>query len=337
MVEQELVYKRLIKIYPFAILLFVFLLLISLSLYNIFYPVFIGTPKKIYISPGMKGSDIGWFLEKEGIIRSSFYFRLLMVVKKIKPKAGYYEFYGFNNTLDILKILEKGGKGIEITIPEGRTVKEIEEIFKAKGFKLELSNKKLKDYASALVLKYFPPTSSLEGFLMPDTYEFYKEDNEKQILTKILANFEKKLLPEILKIDTLSPYETLILASIIEKEAKKQNDFFIISGILIKRLANKMKLEVDAPLVYEKCNFRFCDYELTKKDLNVNSPFNTYKNFGLPPQPISNPGLLAVKAILNPVSTEYWFYLTDKEGNAYYAKTYKEHLENIKKYLKTQR
>ncbi|GBD34417.1 Endolytic murein transglycosylase [bacterium HR35] len=337
MVEQEVVYKKLIKIYPFAILIFVFLLIFSLTLYNIFYPVFIGTPKKIYISPGMKGSDIGWFLEREGIIRSSFYFRILMVLKKIKPKAGYYEFYGFNNILDVLTILEKGGKGIKITIPEGKTVKEIEEILKTKGFNLELSSKKLKDYASPIILKYFPPTVNLEGFLMPDTYEFYKEDNEKQILNKILANFEKKLLPEILKVDSLPPYETLILASIIEKEAKKENDFFVISGILLKRLANKMKLEADAPLVYEKCGFRFCDYELTKKDLNTTSPFNTYKNFGLPPQPISNPGILAIKAILNPLPTDYWFYLTDKEGNAYYAKTYKEHLENIKKYLKPQR
>lgn len=334
MVEQEIVFRRLIKFYPLALLAFVFFFLISFSFYSLFYPVFLGSPKKIYISPGMKGNEIAWLLEKEGIIRSSFYFRVLMVLKNIKPKAGYYEFYGFNNTLNILKILEKGGKGIIITIPEGKTLKEIEEIFKNNGFEVNLADKKLQNYASPLLLKYFSPELSLEGFLMPDTYEFYKEDKEKEILTKILNNFERKLLPEIIKIDSLTAYQSLILASIVEKEAKKPQDFPIIAGILIKRFKNNLKLEADATLVYEKCGFKFCDQELTKKDLVSDSPFNTYKKIGLPPTPISNPGILAVKAVAEPMETEYWFYLTDRDGNAYYAKSYKEHLENIKKYLR---
>jgi len=334
MTDQEIIYKKIIKLSPLFIFSFFIVLVISFTLYYIFYPIFLGTPKKIYISPGKKINETAWLLEKEGIIRSSFYFKLFVVLRNSKLKAGFYEFYGFLNLFDVIKILEKGGQGIKITIPEGLAIKEIEEIFKQNGFNISFSNLVLKDYGSPLLLKYFPPTSSLEGFFMPDTYEFYKEEKEREILKRVLTNFEKKLLPEVLKADDLNPYEVLILASIVEKEAKKEEDFPLIAGILIKRYKNNLKLQADATLVYEKCGFNFCQDDLNKDDLNKNSPFNTYKKIGLPPQPISNPGVYAVKSVVEPKNTDYWFYLTDKEGRAYYAKTYKEHLENIKNYLK---
>jgi len=334
MSDQEIIYQKIIRLYPLFIFSFFMVLITSFTLYYIFYPVFLGTPKKIYISPGTKINEIAWLLEKEGIIRSSFYFKFFVVLKGSKLKAGFYEFYGFLNLFDVIKILEKGGQGIKIVIPEGATIKEIEEIFKQNGFNVSFSNLTLKDYGTPLLLKYFSTTSSLEGFFMPDTYEFYKEEKEKEILRKVFSNFEKKLLPELLKANDVNPYEVLIFASIVEKEAKKTEDFPIIAGILIKRYKNNIKLQADATLVYEKCGFKFCENNLTKEDLNRDSPFNTYKRLGLPPRPISNPGVFAVRAVVNPKDTDYWFYLTDKEGKAYYAKTYKEHLENIKNYLK---
>lgn len=333
MLQQETA-NRIFKIYPILLFFLVLTFIFSHFLYIIFSPVFIGSPKKIYLRPGLRGYEIAYILEKEGIIRSSFYFRLFANLKKSKLKAGYYDFYGKYNLLDVLKILEKGGTGIKIVIPEGKTLKEIEEIFRNYGFNFDFSKYKLKDVASPIILKYFDPQSSLEGFLAPDSYEFYKEDNEFKILKEILANFEKKFLPEIIKNTEITPEEILKLASIVEKEAKKEDDFPLIAGILLKRYKNNKLLQADATLVYEKCGFKFCNYELTKKDLNSDSPYNSYKKLGLPPTPISNPGIKAVRAVINPSLTDYWFYLTDKEGNAYYAKTYEEHRENIKKYLK---
>ena len=139
---------------------------------------------------------------------------------------------------------------------------------------------------------------------------------------------------EILKGTDLDLYQRLILASIVEKEAKYSDDFPVIAGILLKRLKNNKRLEVDATLIYEKCGFVYCNTSLTREDLLRDSSYNTYRKSGLPPTPISNPGLLAIKSVNNPIETDYWYYLTDSEGRAIFAKTFSEHQRNIQKYLK---
>jgi len=141
-------------------------------------------------------------------------------------------------------------------------------------------------------------------------------------------------LSELLKGTDFSLYERLILASIVEKEAKNPDDFPVIAGILIKRFKSEKPLQADATLIYEKCGFVFCQDALTKKDFQKDSPYNSYKEINLPPTPISNPGLFAIKAVISPLATEYWYYITDNEGKAIYAKTLKEHQQNINKYLK---
>ena len=188
MVYEDLI-KKIFRLYPFLLfgsfLIFVFVHF----LYSTFLPIFIGENKIIYVSPGTKIWLLGQNLEKEGIIRSSFYFRFLVFLRNSKIKAGIYEFNGFYNLVDVLKILEKGGKGIKITITEGMTLKEIEALFEKNGFKIDLSKYKLSDFPKIDLKNYFPPESSLEGFLVPDTYEFFPNDNEKIILEKILQNF----------------------------------------------------------------------------------------------------------------------------------------------------
>lgn len=331
---QEALIKKIFKLYPLIILSGVILFMLIHFIYSSFSPVFIGERKIIYINPGIKIWLLAQNLEKEKIIRSSFYFRLFTFLRKSRIKAGIYELSGFYNTLDIIKILEKGGSGIKITITEGLTLKEIEALFLKNNFKIELAKYKLKDFPEIRLQEYFPSEVSLEGFLAPDTYEFFPSDDEKIIIKKILNNFVKKYFPEILKGSELDLYQRLILASIIEKEAGDIRDFPVVAGILIKRLKNNWRLETDATLIYEKCNYVFCQIKLSKDDLKKKSSFNTYKNFGLPPQPISNPGILAIKAVTNPLETQYWFYLTDSNGRTIFSKTLEEHQQNIKKYLK---
>ncbi len=331
---QEAIIKKIFKLYPLLLLLGVLIFILTHFLYSLFAPVFIGERKTFYLSPGTKTWFLAQNLEKEGIIRSSFYFRFLTYLKKSKIKAGVYEFNGFYNLLDVIKILEKGGRGIKISVPEGLTLKEIEALLIKNNFQVNLEKYKLKDFPETKLTDYFPPEAGLEGFLAPDTYEFFPSDDEKKIIKTFLSNFMKKNFPELLKGQELSLYERLILASIVEKEAKYTEDFPIIAGILIKRLKNNKLLEADATLVYEKCGYIFCKEKLTKNDLKKNSEFNTYKRLGLPPQPISNPGILAIKSVIQPVETPYWYYLNDSDGRAIFAKTLKEHQENIKKYLK---
>jgi UPF0755 protein len=333
MAYEDLI-KKFFRLYPFLLISFFLIFILVHFLYSTFSPVFIGGRKTVYVSPGTKIWLIGQNLEKEKIIRSSFYFRFLAFLRKSKIRAGIYEFSGFYNLIDVLKNLESGGKGIKITIIEGLTLKEIEDLFQKNGFKVDFSKYKLSDFPKIDLKNYFPPESSLEGFLAPDTYEFFPNDDEKVIAEKILQNFSKKYLSEILKGMDLDLYQRLILASIVEKEAKNKDDFPVIAGILLKRLKNNKQLEADATLVYEKCNFVFCGESLTKQDLAKDSPYNTYKKLGLPPTPISNPGILAIRSVNNPIMTDYWYYLTDSKGQAVFAKTLKEHQENIKKYLK---
>lgn len=331
---QERIIKKIFRLYPLIIFLTVIIFIIVHFLYSSFTPVFIGEKKEIYIMPGIKTWLLAQKLEKEGIIKSAFYFRLFTSLKKSKIKAGIYEFNGYYNLLNIIEILEKGGRGIKITLSEGLTLKEIENILAKNNFKVNLSQYKIKDFPELKIHEYFPPEASLEGFLAPDTYEFFPSDDEKKIIIKILSNFMSKFFPELLKGNEFNLYERLILASIIEKEAKHSEDFAVISGILIKRLKNNWRLEVDAPLIYEKCGFIYCNEKLTKQDLQKESPFNTYKISGLIKQPISNPGITAIKSVINPLETPYWFYLTDSEGRAIFSKNFQEHQQNIKKYLK---
>ncbi len=333
MAGEEIV-RKIFRIYPWIIFLGLLIFFIVHFFYSSFYPVFIGERKQIYIQPGTKTWLLAQNLEREGIIRSAFYFRLITNLKKSKIKAGIYEFNGFYNLFDVIKILEKGGMGIKIMIPEGLTLKEIEELFRKNNFQVNFNKYQLKDFPDIDLKNYFPPTSTLEGFLAPDTYEFFPSDDEKKIIKTLLSNFSKKYFPEILKGTDLTLYERLILASIVEKEAKYTEDFPVIAGILLKRLKNNKPLEADATLVYEKCGFVFCQEPLTKKDLKKDSPFNTYKRLGLPPQPISNPGILAIRAVVNPLMTDYWYYLNDSDGRAIFSKTLKEHQQNILKYLK---
>jgi UPF0755 protein len=121
------------------------------------------------------------------------------------------------------------------------------------------------------------------------------------------------------------------MASIIEKEAKGEEDRYFISGILWKRISKGIPLQVDAPFLYILGKE---SSELTRADLAINSPFNTYKNKGLTPSPIGNPGLESIKAAIKPKDSPYLYYLHDSDGNIHYAKTYTEHLKNINKYLK---
>lgn len=179
-------------------------------------------------------------------------------------------------------------KLVRVTIPEGFNVRQIAErlneagLFSAEDF-IKLAQKE-------------------EGFLFPDTYEFYGHAGPEEIILKMKENFERKVGPEVSR-------DVIIMASLLEEEAKHDGDWEIISGILWKRLEAGMALQVDA------------------------EP-GTYDYPGLPPGPISNPGLDAVDAALHPAASPYWYYLSDKAGNIHYARTFEEHKLNKEKYLR---
>jgi UPF0755 protein len=153
------------------------------------------------------------------------------------------------------------------------------------------------------------------------------------VLNTLKKTFDQKIesLSDDILVSKHSLKEIIIMASLIEKEANGEEDRNIVSGILWKRIDKGIPLQVDAPFLYILGKE---SSELTRSDLAINSPFNTYKYKGLPPSPIGNPGLASIKAAISPKESPYLYYLHDKEGIIHYAKTFTEHQNNIKKYLK---
>ncbi|QQG42388.1 MAG: endolytic transglycosylase MltG [Candidatus Giovannonibacteria bacterium] len=207
-----------------------------------------------------------------------------------------------------------------VTIPEGYSVRQI-------GEALEKAGLFSKD-------EFVLEAQKHEGYLFPDTYRFYKTAKPEQVIAKMRDNFNKKITPEILaeaKSSGKTLEQIIIMASLLEEEVKSTADRKIVAGILWKRLRLGMGLNVDAALTYVLGK---PSGELTEADLKYDSSYNTYRYRGLPPGPISNPGMDAILAALRPTGSEYFYYLTDKGGKTHYAKTLEEHALNKYKYLK---
>lgn len=259
--------------------------------------------------------------EKNNIIRSKTALQTMMYILggDTKIQAGTYVFESPQTVIDVALKIARGERDVtslKITIPEGYTRHEIATLFESK----------LKKFDSKIFLE---KTKDKEGYLFPETYFFFEDATTEDVLTQLLAQFDKETRTLDLKGKSLQ--EVIVMASIIEKEAFGDEDRKIISGILWKRLSIHMPLQVDATFKYILGKE---SSELTIDDLKTDSPYNTYTNRGLPPGPICNPGIESIRATLEPESTEYIYYLHDKDGNAYYAKTFDAHKKNKSLYLK---
>ena len=171
-----------------------------------------------------------------------------------------------------------------------------------------------------------------EGMLFPDTYYFLPGMTPQTVVTRLTDTFAQKtasLAPDIAA-SGHSEEEILTMASLVEREAATPTDRRIVAGILWKRIAQSMRLQVDAPFGYLH---QSDSYQPTAADTESDSPYNTYRHDGLPPTPIANPGLDAIDAALHPTATPYFYYVTGKDGVMHYAKTFDEHKTNIAKYL----
>jgi UPF0755 protein len=206
-----------------------------------------------------------------------------------------------------------------VTLNEGQTIKEMAivlgktfENFDAQSF-IELARGK-------------------EGYLFPDTYFFYENVRPEEVISLLEETFRNKLtgISAAIKTSGKTEAEIIKMASIVEREARGKEDRRIIAGILWKRLSIKMPLQVDAPFYYL---FGKTSAELTLDDLALDSPYNLYKNAGLPPSPIANPGLEALQATVNPIVTDNLYFLSDNQGKMHYAVTHDEHVANKRKYL----
>lgn len=313
------------------------------------HPSFKGS-KSILISHGLGLRQIAETLKKNGIIRSKWTFVIYVSLRDrvsyLKP--GDYVFGGASIKKIVDDLVRGGTNEKSITIPEGWTIKEIAEYLEKENIVSKTEFEKLTDKKGAKIfmpnfdfLKDGPGDRGLEGYLFPDTYRIFKDSGTEDIVIKMLENFDKKLSPELraeISKQKKSIFETVIMASMIEKEIVSDEDRAIVSGILWKRLENNIGLQVDATIVYIK-NQKTKDerLKLNEKisiaDTKIESPYNTYKYRGLPYGPISNPGLSAIKAAIYPKESPYFYYLSTRDGKTIFSKTLEEHNETKTKYL----
>lgn len=302
------------------------------------------------INKGANTAGITKDLKDQGFIENENIFKLM---SKINGFDGTYQsgthILSKNLSNDeIMRILSDVPASRQVTIPEGKTFKQIadilfeKKIIKDKDKFIRTANTEKFDYD---FLKDIPPRDNeLEGYLFPDTYEFDMNVNDKDIIIKMLDNFDRKFKADYReKIKSLKGNMTLdkvvILASIIEKEAKDPDDRYEISGVLYNRLASKdktlRKLQIDATIqyiIYKKTG-AYKD-RLLYTDLEIEDMYNTYKYEGLPPGPICCPGEAAIKAALNPEESKYLYYVArnDAAGSHEFSETFKQHQAAVKKY-----
>ncbi|GBG08676.1 aminodeoxychorismate lyase [Paenibacillus agaridevorans] len=313
-------------------------------------PMPAGAVKQVAISRGMSANSVADTLEENGIIKNSFVFGYYLQLKDegSRFQAGLYEMSpGMDNAAIIAK-LNAGDtiaeETIRFTIPEGYTVLQIADKLAADGL---INKEKFLDvaengrsWANAESAQAIPDDDKLhkrlEGYLFPETYELKKDSTEEQIITRMLQETDRKLaaLPEdwqdAMEASGRTLHEIMTIASLIEREVVVDEERALVSSVIYNRLAKPMRLQIDAAVQYALDEPK---ERLLTKDLEIDSPYNTYKNDGLPPGPIASPSLASIEAAIYPAQSDYLFYVTKKDGSQshLFAKTYNEHLRNIDK------
>lgn len=290
------------------------------------------------IPKGASAGVVANKLEKEGYIRSALAFKLYSQFSGISKGifAGEYKISPHMTLPQIASTLTSGPLEVWVTIPEGLRREEVAEKF------IQGLNKKGDDAAS-FRSDFLSASKELEGYLFPDTYLFPNEASASAVVKRMKTTFDNKIedYKDNISKSKLSQSEIVTLASILERETKTDQERPMVAGVILNRLDIGMGLQVDATVQYAKgtadCRQMTANCEwwkpLLRDDLDLNSPYNTYKFRGLPPGPIANPGLSSLKAAILPEENDYLYYLHDSSGQIHYAKTLEEHNANVSKYL----
>lgn len=279
----------------------------------------------ITIEEGASLRELSHVLAEKEIVRSAWWLELIVRLRggERNVHAGDYLFAKPVGAFSVARIITTGAFGLEpvrITIPEGATVSDMAIIYERRLFKFDADN-------------FLNLALDLEGYLYPDTYHFLPNVEEEEVIRVMSDNFNQHIseFEESIEASGYSLHEIITLASIIEKEAWKEHDRQLISGVLHNRLNRGMLLQVDATFTYthNKGTYDITLAELTDKE----NPYNTYVHAGLPPGPIAAVGDSSIYAALNPRENDYLFYLADRYGTTYYSKTYDEHLVLKRRYV----
>lgn len=293
--------------------------------------------ERVFVIPRGEGLDtITRRLQKEGLVRNAFAFKFWMMLngREARVQAGSFRLRPGLTYDELAEALATGVTDIWVTFPEG---------WRFEQYAVQLNRAGLAiDYS---VWQALIEAQAVEGYLFPDTYLFPRQADEKSILAILTKTFEDKI-PDIWfskAVDRgLSREEVIVFASMVEREVRHDEDRPLVAGVMIGRWQEGWALQLDATVQYalatQRCRLSWedCDWwqaSLTRADLAISSPYNTYQQAGLPPQPIANPGLEAIRAVVEYQETDYRYYLSDSQGMTHFARTLDEHNANVRQYL----
>lgn len=295
------------------------------------------TPILVAIPAGSGVRQIGGILKEKGLINSNLLFSLLSRGWDRQLKAGEYNLSADMGTYRILDVLRSGKTAlVQVTVPEGLTFRQIGALLDSKGLADAQRFETLcrdREWFEKLGIR----EKDLEGYLFPETYHFEKNTSEEKIVKTMVAEFfqrfdstRRQSAQEI----GMSVHQVVTLASLIEKETAVGSERTLISAVFHNRLKKRIRLECDPTVIYALENF---DGNIKKKDLSIDSPYNTYRYHGLPPGPIANPGEDSIHAALHPAPMQLYYFVSKNDGTHHFSKTFSEHNKAVYRFQKRRR
>jgi UPF0755 protein len=320
-------------------LLLLVLIALAIAGYVVYAPYGPSSETFVDISPGTGGNAIAAQLERDGIIRSRFGFDLLRLAKGGTLKAGEYRFDHPVPMPEVYARLVRGDVYTRtLTIPEGYNIFDIAQAVEAAGLGSRDAFLAAARQHTELIAEWTanndPKPESLEGFLFPDTYHFSRHATPEQILTAMVHRFRQISTQLGLTGDV---FRTVTMASLVEKEVSQDAERPLVAGVFVNRLAKGMPLATDPTVIYAALLENRWRGTIYASDLQSPSPYNTYKHTGLPPGPIANPGVAALRAALAPAQTDYLYFVSDAAGHSRFSADLKEHAEQVQAYRQAQK
>jgi len=308
---------------------FIILLFLIFFIYLVILTYPINNTESVYIPKGLNASQIAEHLYNKGIIRDRYSFILAtkLLLKSKSLKAGRFYINNANNLFTLINILSRDAVAqVKVTIPEGYTIKQIAEVLEVRlGIKKEEFIALTKNDSILKLYNIMSPT--LEGYLFPDTYVFSYGVSAGEVIHTMISRFFQVINDSIREVINNSEWDlnkVLTLASIVEGECKYDFERPIVASLYINRLKKRMRLEADPTIQYIIPDG---PRRIYSKDLEIDSPYNTYKYKGLPPGPVNNPGLKSILAVLNPANTKYLYMVHNGDGTHTFTHDYKKFLK----------
>jgi UPF0755 protein len=289
------------------------------------------------IPPGSGPSSIGRRLVEAGVIRDLTSFRFAVWVSRQgrRLQAGEYR---FDRPVTAREVVDKVARGevyvLPVTFREGLSVKQMAALFESRGFGPADAFVRASKNAN-LVRELDPEAQDLEGYLFPDTYSLPRKATADQLVSRMVASFEKALTPDIRQQAAargLGLRQLVTLASIVEKETGNPTERPLVAAVYANRLKMGMGLQCDPTVIYALERAGRYNGNLTREDLQFNSPYNTYRYAGLPPGPIASPGRASLAAAAAPADVPYIYFVSRNDGSHAFATTLEEHNRNVQQY-----